>query len=1034
MENASPKTGVTEPMIGSAAAPAQPTSIADNMSELSDFHEIGSVPMCIALDKSGSTYGATIAAELDVVHQFCTFRQAQQHSDSARNTNSASVQVLPWCHTASEPIIFPKSYEARRGIGSGGGTDPSSLYQSPTCLAALRSAGIWVLMTDGKIENKLVEKFTTETLEMTIHNKPCVIIIFGDSSDGRPAACNISVGIAVYANVPHCLLLFHDIPTGIVRILQAKGNFQGLLPLAAVGSGERIKLRVNQYTAWPELPRIAYKDLFSLEFSIVRDLEPDEMAFQDGLIVNIPDMLAGKVDEATIEKIIHNSDSVRSLALAAQTKGTGKKVADWLISHQLPSSSREKKPTDVDHKAHKAISALLEALKSDISDECVTDLRRQVRQAHALNLKLHRRKIKGDVSESEDKARKTNRRLYNAAMASSGYKRRRRGQTPEDVAPPVQDRLPSPAPEFESTKEDWNVGRCAYTSDMESPRNNNTPADSPRIAPTAGTRLPNLEPVFTSQPPDPGPVFTYQPYDSGPVFTYPPPDPGPAFTSQLGSSSLPNSAHFSDGDYALTHGGMMVSQESSAFDRLNSAACPGDHGFDKMDVSGGLDSLKDLPSEKAPSLGPSYPSTDEESTALKDSVTEGSDNFGRSRGRKLLGKRRAGTRSRSPSLRRSMRDPILVPGFERFKSLDKARNELRGRCALCHYDGAVLTLLLRTPPPGQPTAGFPREGDNAQITFPFAIGGFTETRALSTFICCDSCAFHLVRVGTSPLSDTIIAAVPMVSLRQNQAAVLDALDLAIRGRIDSGDLLAVFMAMLDAELNDVDRNVNNGQAHADIALFQKSAEWLQRNLNNLIEVPASLSIDFQPHSSRPPEKKVLHELLELPEFRDPAHPNNYDLLLLRYPIPGFLVLLRQMSVLYPISEHGQTLVFHKLMFLILETLNGPRASAKSQLVVGEVLRHVETAKSPISVLELEDRGLLEPGTLEAFKRWPHFESLTQRCGPALTIFLRHWLRAGFGRQSALSVFNLLKRDEAIRDIFVAPLAMSADNEMDSESL
>ncbi|KAH7141987.1 hypothetical protein EDB81DRAFT_54242 [Dactylonectria macrodidyma] len=1026
--SASPKTAATEPTIGSAAAPAPapapPVSITDNMSEFSDFHEMGSMPMCIALDKSGSTYGATIAAELDVVHQFCTLRQAQQHQHQHSDSNSASVQVLPWCHRALEPVIFPKSYEAQRRIGSGGGTDPSSLYQSPTCLAALRSAGIWVLMTDGKIENKLVEKFATETLEMTIHNKPCVIIVFGDSSYGRPAACDISVGIAVYANVPHCLLLFHDIPTGIVRILQAKGNFQGLLPLAAAGSSERIKLRVNQYTAWPELPRIAYKDLFSLELSIIRDLEPDEMALQDGLIVNIPDMLAGKVDEATIEKIIHNSDNVRSLALAAQTKGTGKNVADWLISHQLPASSREKKPKDVDHKAHKAISALLEALNSDSSDESVTDLRRQVRQAHALNLKLHRRKIKGDADESEDEARKTNRRLYNAAKASAGSMKRRRTQAPKDAAPVVPDRPPSPALESGSVKIDWDVGHCAYASDRESPRNINSPADSPQMAPTAGALFPELELGLASQLPD----------------------PGSEFISRLGPSSLATYTPFSDGDYALTYGEILGGQQSSASDLFSSGAGPGEHGFDNMDISYGLDSskdlpsskglpsLKDLPSSKAPSLGPSCSSTDEEST-LKNSVAEGSDGFRRSRGRKLLlGKRRARTRSRSPSLRRSTRDPILVPGFERFKALDKAGNELRGRCALCHYDGAVLTLLLRVPPPGRPTVGFPREGDNAQITFPLAIGGFAETRALSTFVCCDSCAFHLVRVGTSPLGDTVIAAVPMVSLRQNQAAVLDALDLAIRGRIDSGDLLAVFMAMLDAELNDVDRNISSGRAHADIALFQKSAEWFQRNLNNLIEVPASLSIDFQPHSSRPPENKVLRELLELSEFRDPAHPSNCDLLLLRYPIPGFLVLLRQICVLYPSSEHGQTLVFHKLMLLILETLNGPRASAKSQLAVGDVLRHVETAKSPISALELEDRGLLEPGTLEAFKRWSRFESFAQRCGPALTIFLRHWLRGGFGRQSAVSVFNLLKRDEVIRDIFVAPLAMSADDKMDSESL
>ncbi|KAF9760843.1 hypothetical protein IL306_004095 [Fusarium sp. DS 682] len=1003
MANAStpPTTAATEPTIGSASdpRPAPPVSIADNMSEFSDFHEIGSMPMCIALDKSGSTYGATIAAELDVVHQFCTFRQAQQHADS----NSASVQVLPWCHTALEPVIFPNSYEARRRIGSGGGTDPSSLYQSPTCLASLRSAGIWVLMTDGQIENKLVEKFAKETLEMSIHNKPCVIIVFGDSSYGRPAACDISVGIAVYANVPHCLLLFHDIPTGIVRILQAKGNFQGLLPLSAVGSSERIKLRVNQYTAWPELPRIAYKDLFSLELSVIRDLEPDEMALQDGLIVNIPDMLAGNVDESTIEKIIHNSDNVRSLALAAQTKGTGKKVADWLISHQLPASARAKKPMDVDHRAHKAISALLEALSSASSNESVADLRRQVRQAHAMNLKLHRRKLKGDADESEDEAKKTNQRLYNAARASAGRLKKRRRQTPKKAAPAVQDRSPSPA------HDSWNVGNCAYASDMESPRENNSPVDSPQMAPT----VPALVPAYASQPPEN-------------PFLYPP----------LLSSSSETYTPFSDGDYALTAGGGMMGQESSASDPFSSTLLS-DPAFNSMDDNYGLDSSKDLQGRAGglhQLIAKSNSSDDELTLNNSVSVTQGSDSFRRSRSMKLPGKRRSYSRSRSPSLRRSTRDPILIPGFERFKSLDKAGNELRGRCALCHYDGAVLTMLLRAPPTGRPTVGFPREGDNAQITFPFAIGSFAETRALSTFVCCDSCAFHLVRVGTSPLGDTVIAAVPMVSLRQNQASVLEALDLAMRGRIDSGDLLAVFMAMLDAELNDADRNISSGRAHADIALFQKSAEWFQHNLNILIEVPASLSIDFQPQSSRPPEKKVLYELLDLPEFRDPAHPNNSDLLLLRYPIPGFLVLLRQISLLYPISEDGQTLAFHKLMLLILETLNGPRASAKSQLAVGDLLRHVEAAKMPISVLELGHRGLVEPGTLEAFKQWPHFERFAQRCGPALTVFLRHWLRAGFREQSAVSVFNLLKRDESIRDIFVAPLAMSANDSMDLESL
>jgi hypothetical protein len=58
-----------------------------------------------------------------------------------------------------------------------------------------------------------------KTAEVGLHNKPCVIIVFDDASRGRPAAYNISVGIAAFVVVPDCLFLFHDILTGHVRVM-----------------------------------------------------------------------------------------------------------------------------------------------------------------------------------------------------------------------------------------------------------------------------------------------------------------------------------------------------------------------------------------------------------------------------------------------------------------------------------------------------------------------------------------------------------------------------------------------------------------------------------------------------------------------------------------------------------------------------------------------------------------------------------------------------------------------------------------------
>lgn len=375
------------------------------------IQKLDTVPLCIAVDRSGSTIGTTIRTELNVVRELCHLRN---------DLNQSPVKLLPWCDVAYAPItLHDNRTPMQQNLDAGGGTDPAVLYKSEACLEALRASGIWILMTDGKIYDSLVENFATRTAEVGLHNKACIVIVFGDASQGRPATCDISVGIAIYAVVPDCLFLFHDIPTGLVRIMQAKGRFKKLLPLVA-GRERPTKLIVSQYTAWAELPRTSYEDLFNIEISTIRNLEPDEMALQDGLIINLPDMLAGKMDEATIEQIIKDRDNLRSVALASKTRGTGKDLAAWLKGQQKPIPAKSTIPEDIDNRAYKAITKLLEALRTNVPEDKLEGLRQQIRTAHEFNLRdFWEKKTNDEDAESEIQHRNLRLQTHAAAIVSN---------------------------------------------------------------------------------------------------------------------------------------------------------------------------------------------------------------------------------------------------------------------------------------------------------------------------------------------------------------------------------------------------------------------------------------------------------------------------------------------------------------------------------------------------------------------------------------------------------------------------------------
>ena len=343
------------------------------MSSRPEPKPIGDLSICVAIDKSGSTWGGTLGEEIKTVEKICSLR-------SPRNENP--VRLLPWCDKALPPICLPKELKMMRSLESDGGTSPKVLYTSEASLSALSSCGIWFLLTDGEIEKPLVRDFAIATAELGLHGLACIIVVFGSTLGGPPADCNISVGIATYAVVPDCLFLFQDTSTGSLSILQAKGCFKELLPRSESSYTQPV---INKYTAWGELPHISYEDLRRIQVAPPKKLALDELALQEDLTVRMQDLYSGAVDKESVGKIIRNQDNLKSIVMAETIRGNHSQLQSWLATHEMSQPEFTRDRPDVDNRAQKTVARLLECLETGETDESFEILRRRLRDAHAVN-------------------------------------------------------------------------------------------------------------------------------------------------------------------------------------------------------------------------------------------------------------------------------------------------------------------------------------------------------------------------------------------------------------------------------------------------------------------------------------------------------------------------------------------------------------------------------------------------------------------------------------------------------------------------
>jgi hypothetical protein len=106
-------------------------------------------------------------------------------------------------------------------------------------------------------------------------------------------------------------------------------------------------------------------------------------------------------------------------------------------------------------------------------------------------------------------------------------------------------------------------------------------------------------------------------------------------------------------------------------------------------------------------------------------------------------------------------DILFIPGYKYNRGSDSTAAFV-GECPLCEDMKAILALLVKEPATGVVSPGFPEPNSLAMLEFPLTIGMYPEAEVLSSFVCCDSCAYHLVKMKKSPYGENVVGAIPLV--------------------------------------------------------------------------------------------------------------------------------------------------------------------------------------------------------------------------------------------------------------------------------
>ncbi|CAN9241137.1 unnamed protein product [Alternaria alternata] len=334
----------------------------------SDTVAISDVALSIAIDYSGSTRGKVLEEEKAAIRSI---------SKLLSQESQKRLLILPWNHEA-DPII---SLEEMDEIFSNGGTDPTALLRDRHHREALLSCDLWMLITDGEIDNYLVQDFATRLGGAGLHGTASIVICVGRCGHS-PAACNISVGKSVFATVPDCMFLYHDIQAHDVYILQCKGRFKDLLSQSDEHESQVI---LDYDTKWSDLPQISYDALRQFQVPQKRKVSPDTVILTSGNTFDLNDIYNDTLSDSLTNEIFSNDDDLKTLLLTASTRGRKADVKRWIKNKKLRTSDALWVPRkDIEQRALRSMEKIVVAMKSSTTDD-VSTWRDELRLAHEAN-------------------------------------------------------------------------------------------------------------------------------------------------------------------------------------------------------------------------------------------------------------------------------------------------------------------------------------------------------------------------------------------------------------------------------------------------------------------------------------------------------------------------------------------------------------------------------------------------------------------------------------------------------------------------
>ena len=355
-----------------------------------------------AVDGSGSTAGSIMRAQAQTVR--------------ALHGNSKDT-VAKWESACDNPSALDNV--AANFFDSNGGTYPHTIMRNPQVVDQIRESDLWVLLTDGQINERDVMELTRLAGTMDVIQVPVVLIITGGKRS-TPAQTHISVGIPFFASAQEALILFKDVTTGQLSVIDAKGSFASL---KTDDTGD--------LSSWNSLSAYADEMAFNkhcadLSVDLIQStgrqsrsavsLGPDWDAATNNILVDVSALLAEKQLRLEDLRNLLGMEAITQLALICKLRGQLPVLRDLILEHK-------QQEVVIRLEDRHGAGKVLEKLQSDTFKPGEKEqLLKQLRHAHSANRETYI-ELQNSPSEEARRATEVNRLIDRGLRIISSFEK-----------------------------------------------------------------------------------------------------------------------------------------------------------------------------------------------------------------------------------------------------------------------------------------------------------------------------------------------------------------------------------------------------------------------------------------------------------------------------------------------------------------------------------------------------------------------------------------------------------------------------------